>query len=206
MTENPGFRLVRGGFQPPWATLAMSIVCLTIYGIGGPAFDPLLLTGNGLGNGEIWRAITGHLVHCDREHLIWNVVALLLLGTLYESTVRPGVRRFVVELAGCGLAVSVAVIAFAPQLEAYCGLSGVLNGLYVLALGGVWRVTRSPLVLVSGFGDLGKIAIESGIGEALFTATAWPPVPVAHLAGFAAGCLILVLGSTSSFRFSVLRP
>ena len=207
MTKNPVTSTVWGGFAPPRATLLVAAICLGLYLLAGPAWEPLLLTREGLGSGEFWRLMTGHLIHCDPGHLAWNLGALILLGSVYEEIERPSLSRFVAELGACGLAVGLAVVAFAPHLDAYCGLSGALNGLYVLALGAMWRATRSPLVLLSGIGDLGKIAVESAIDHALFTSTAWPPVPVAHMAGFAAGAFILAAGFLSSWpRFSVPRP
>ena len=35
--------------------------------------------------GEIWRVATGHFMHADLQHLLWNCLGLALLGAMLEQ-------------------------------------------------------------------------------------------------------------------------
>src|SRR5262245_7612141 len=36
-------------------------------------------------HGEWWRLVSGHFVHSDNNHLIWNIVAFAMLGAMLEQ-------------------------------------------------------------------------------------------------------------------------
>jgi rhomboid family GlyGly-CTERM serine protease len=191
-----------GGFMPPRVAPALAIL-LAVLHVGG-VFEPLLLTRDGIAGGELWRLVTGHLVHSDGEHLAWNLATLLVLGCAHEVLSRTSPARFCLALAAAGAAVGTAVLLVTP-LAAYCGLSGVLNTLFVLVLADVWRVTGSRLVMLAGAADLAKIVVEAAAGRALFTATAWPPVPEAHLVGFAVGLAMVFARSSAASPSTTAR-
>ena len=52
--------------------------------------DKTLLYFNALdiARGETWRVITGHFMHADLQHLLWNCLGLAVLGTLIEHRSR----------------------------------------------------------------------------------------------------------------------
>jgi membrane associated rhomboid family serine protease len=69
----------RGGFQVPYATVFLSLASLAFY-----PFESTLLAGNGFGsNLAIW--ILHPIIHLSLGHLIRDVVALAVMGTLAES-------------------------------------------------------------------------------------------------------------------------
>jgi hypothetical protein len=78
-----------------------------------------------------------------------------------------------------------------PQLERYCGLSGILNALLAAGLIQLWRETRDRLLPLVGIGAVLKILVEAAAGAAVFTHTAWPSVPVVHAVGLTAGAIIV---------------
>jgi rhomboid family GlyGly-CTERM serine protease len=159
---------------------------VALHGLAGPASELLVLDRQAIVDGELWRLITGHWVHSDGEHLAWNVAGLLVLGWLFEPLLRT--RLLAVLLAGT-VGVDLAVWYALPDLERYCGLSGLLNTLLAAGLCLMWKTTRAPLVILTGAGAVVKIAVETLSATALFTHSTWPSVPPIHAIGFAAGIL-----------------
>ncbi|GBE11486.1 rhomboid family protein [bacterium BMS3Bbin12] len=82
--------------------------------------------------GEVWRLITGNLVHLNWPHLLLNLAGLVLIWVLLarEWSFRFWCAAFLI----CALAVGGGLFAFDPALQWYVGLSGVLHGLFVIAL------------------------------------------------------------------------
>jgi rhomboid family GlyGly-CTERM serine protease len=183
----------QGSLRLPWLTLLLSGVVAALYLLLGPAPAGLLFDRDLVADGELWRLVTGHLVHSDPAHLAWNLAALVILGGLLEW--RAGLRGW--AFVGLFLAASLAIDAWlwwlAPDLRVYCGLSGVLNGLYVALAALLWQETRHPLFPLAVFGDAAKIAVEAIHGGALLPTTSWSSVPGAHLAGLAAGLIFVML-------------
>ena len=140
----------------------------------------------------------GHWVHGDTGHLAWNLTALLLLGSIVESS-----RRWLLPLGLLAGSIGVDLWLWTglPGIVRYCGLSGALNTLLILALWTTWKRSGHWLVWAIGLGSLLKILVEMADGRALLTQTAWPSVPSAHLAGWLVGCLLVALN-----RWRPARP
>jgi rhomboid family GlyGly-CTERM serine protease len=187
MVPSPNRQHTHGGHLLPWRTLGLLLVTAGLFLWFGPAPDAWVLDRGSVQDGEFWRLLSGHWVHSDVPHLFWNVIGLLLLGTLFERDLKWGVPLFL--LVGA-LSVDVWWWWGMPRLQGYCGLSGALNTLLAAGLRQSWRDTRSPLVLVTGVAAVAKIVLEISTGQALFTETGWPGVPETHAAGFTAGLLI----------------
>ncbi|MEN8106445.1 MAG: rhombosortase [Pseudomonadota bacterium] len=177
-----------GGIMLPWRTLLLGTVALSAFLCLGAAPEAWVFDRAAISRGELWRLITGHWVHSDLAHAIWDITALLLLGALFEARLQW--RLPLALLIG-----SVGVDAWLwwgdPALRYYCGLSGILNSLLIVGLMQLWRDLRHPLILLTGVGAAVKIIVEINAGQALLTQTAWPSVPTVHAAGFLCG---LVLG------------
>ena len=151
--------------------------------------EAFLLTREGLADGEVWRLWSGHLVHAGSAHLALDCGAALVLLTL----VRPW--RYL--LLGAPL-LSLAILAVRPDLESYCGLSGLLHGWTILAAAllardrglGTWRVAAGLLVVAV----TAKAAYEAAFDVSLFTTDESMGVPTireAHLLGAITGLLAL---------------
>lgn len=180
-------------FYPPWRTLALVAVALAAALAPG-ALSLLQYHRDAILGGQIWRALTAHVVHASHNHLLWDVSALVIIGILFEEALR---HRFWVVLLISMVTVSGGLLLVEPNLNAYCGLSGVLNGLWVAGallaarieeLAGQPRLARlyrfALLVLAA------KIAFETVVGTALFTdaeSLGAFPVPLAHLLGALGG-------------------
>lgn len=178
---------VRGGSGPPWRTLLLTGLVLALYLFAGPAPEALVYDRTAITGGEPWRLLTGHLVHSDADHALWDILALVLLGTLFEG--RLGGWLLLIITAGV-VTIDVFLWWGLPEIVRYCGLSGILNGLLAAGLWGLWRESRDPLLFLIAAMTIAKIAAENLSGQALFTDTAWPSVPAVHAVGFATGLLV----------------
>ena len=171
----------------PWISIGLAAALLLVHVLLGPASTVLIYDRDALLGGQVWRAVTGHLVHADSSHLVWNLAALLILGAAYEGVVRPRAAAYLGAVLAGMMSVDVWLLWIEPGWERYCGLSGVLNTLFVLLALELWRKTRSLLALLPIVAATAKIVIEAWLGGSLFWSGGWDTVPGAHLAGLAAG-------------------
>lgn len=179
-----------GSVRLPWRSLLLTAVALLLYLWAGAAPETWVYDRLAIAQGEWWRLVSGHWVHSDPEHALWDIGALLVLGLLFESRLK-GKLFSVLGLATLGI--DLWLWRVEPSLTHYCGLSGILNGLLALGLMQWWREERHPLILMTGLGAVLKIAWEMAAGEALLTSTAWPSVPEVHGVGLLCGLLLSVL-------------
>ena len=150
---------------------------------------------------EPWRLLTGHLVHLSLTHALLNCVALMLLGRLFDSRLRPGELWAV--LGGAPVLISLGFWLMLPELQWYRGLSGALHALYfagcVVWLGeATGRGRWLPLVALA-LGAI-KVLVEQP-WDASFPFREWlgaAVVPQAHLIG-------AVLGTAAGFGIRALR-
>ena len=142
--------------------------------------------------GEVWRLLTGNLVHLGWVHLSRDVLGLFLIWGLYRDALDE--RAWVGVLLVSALAVGTGLLAFSPQIAWYVGISGVLFGFF--CAGALSELPRRPVY--SGALLLGMIAV---IGWTLKTG-ALPDetrglggkvVPQAHLYGAIGGAIFLLI-------------
>jgi len=137
-----------------------------------------------------WQWLTAHFSHISDKHLMWNLCALLILGTVIEDTSR---RLLLTALISGIVGVNLYLAAF-YNLAAYAGLSGTLNSLLVIALYCLYQNPDYRLAcLITLVLSILKIVIESTIDMSLFSDIPWPSVPLAHLAGMTSGIILLII-------------
>lgn len=168
----------------PWQTLLLAAVALIAYIIPGSAPETWVFDRTAIGEGEIWRLVTGHWVHSDPSHALWNIAALVLLGLLFERCLQS---FMLISLFVGTVTVDAWLWWGDSSLAYYCGLSGILNSLLIVGLVRFWQDYKHPLVLFTAMLAVTRIVAEIFIGQGLFTHTAWPSVPAAHAAGFLGG-------------------
>lgn len=145
------------------------------------------------------QALTAHLLHTDKAHLLWNLLGLAVLGYLVERRSRV----LLLVAVGGGMGAVTLWFHLLSDTTYYVGWSGVLNCLFVCSLWTLYlpvsqsdlyslqtRRMNNALVAVIAIGGLAKALWELAQGEALLTHTLWPSAPGAHLAGMLAGSLI----------------
>lgn len=183
----------------PWVTGVIVLAAAAVHFTMGPAAEGLVYDRGAIASGDIWRLISGHFIHCDLQHLLWNLAAIAILGGLLE--LRIGFKLVGVVLASC-LGVSGWLWFMKSELNAYCGLSGMLNGMLVVLLTVLWKEHRHPLIPLIGLGSILKIVVETAWQQSLFTSLSWAAVPGAHGAGFAAGLFYLFFKAGGRWVFS----
>lgn len=171
----------------PFRTLGLVLLMLGFYFLV-PDQQAFYFAADAIAHGEIWRLVTGHLVHADLRHLGWNCLGLLVLGTLLEQYSKTAWWAAIFS----GIA-SVSILLLSPfsQLDYYCGLSGVLNTLLLVVLWYEWRRTRSWLVIAVTLGAVAKTLIEVSTGDSVLTHIDWPPYAWSHVAGLIGGLLVV---------------
>ena len=197
-------------FTVPWRTLVLAVAALAAAAAPG-ASESLALDRGAFAAGEWWRGLSGHLVHANGYHLIWNVLALVGLGLLFESGLRHRLWSLVLISAAV---VTLGLWSLDPGLEFYRGLSGMLNGVWVG--GALWCARREAadgsramagLYRICVVAGLAKIGIEAWTGSPVFTdatALGGEPVPLAHALGALGGAAwALVDRRSPRFGFSL---
>lgn len=173
----------------PIVSLALGAACALIFWIFGAIPNTLILHSD---EGQrAWQWLSSHGVHISKQHLMWNMAALLILGSLIEQTS----RRLMLAALGLGILGVNIYLAIFYNLDAYAGLSGVLNSLLVIALYCLYqRPDYRAAAVITLLLSIAKIIVEMVMQGSLFSKLPWPPVPQAHLAGMLGGlALILIL-------------
>ncbi len=163
----------------------------------------LLLTGDsgrewlrfersGIAAGELWRLLTGHLVHLGVSHTVLNLAGLVLVWFLVGRAFHW--KQWLWVMAGSIGAIDLGLWFGAPSLEWYVGLSGLLHGM--LGAGVVAGIAaRSGEALILAVVVAGKLAWEQFAGPLPGSeATSGGAVIVdAHLYGIIGGTLVAAM-------------
>lgn len=196
--------------------IALTLIA-TIIHLFPPSAHVLEFNRTALGDGQLWRILTGHLVHFGVDHLLWDAATLLVLGALLPA--RHG-RDWFGLLAGSALAIAGSLWWLQPHFELYRGLSGLVCAVFGAGLADVFHAARRErdrslalIVVAASAGFLAKTAYELVTQRAFFVATAddFTPVPLAHLVGFACGvafahCASMHARARRQFRGASMSP
>ncbi len=186
---------MRSAGGPAW-TLAICAAALLVYAL--PDLSTLLIYDRvAIARGELWRLLTGNLVHLSVAHLAYDLAAFLIAGTIIEQR---GDRHFPLLCLFSAALIGVAVYLFKPALRFYGGLSGVVSAAvgYLCLQGmtekGPWRWLCAAMLT----GLATKLWFELMLGKSLLLAVsneAFVPVPLSHLAGAVAAVILFALVS-----------
>jgi rhomboid family GlyGly-CTERM serine protease len=155
--------------------------------------EALELSRTALARGELWRLFTGHLTHFTADHLQWDLVVFVALGSLVELRNR---RHFVGCVVGSALLISLGVWWLQPQFNNYRGLSGVDSALFGYLAVDIFKLARAEgkrwsaaVACIAMALFTAKIFFELGTGQTLFVENTadFSPVPLAHLIGAIVG-------------------
>jgi len=138
--------------------------------------------------GELWRLITGHVVHLGFSHLLLNLAGLLLIWYLIGAAFSQ--KQWLVVLAADFVGVNLGLWFLEPQLVWYVGLSGILHGL--LAAGIVGCISRRRIdVIVLSIALTGKLIYEQVAGPLPGSeeSTGGAVIVAAHLYGAIGGAI-----------------
>lgn len=166
----------------PWLSLALVALC------AAASFSGAALQYER--GGEIWRLLTGQMVHWTPRMAFFDLGMILGLGAWLEIR---GDRWLAAATLALGAVLTALAVHLSPDLSIYRGSSGMASALFVLA---AFRTADSPdrwtrvLAMAAVALFLSKAAFESLAGETLF-AGPLPDgvrvVPLVHLLGGLAG-------------------
>lgn len=187
----------RGGLRLPRFTFAITALATALYWLFGAAPELLVFDRLAITQGELWRLVSGHLVHSDLEHAFWDILAFALIGSMVEQS---GSGRTLVAAVTSLLVVDVWLWWGAEYLRWYCGLSGIISTLLVLLTYQLWRESRSVWVGLGAAGYGIKLLVEALTGNALMTTTAWPSVVSVHVVGVVVAVALIVVYRVDGLR------
>jgi rhomboid family GlyGly-CTERM serine protease len=121
--------------------LALIACCaaLMVLALSGEAGRVLLRYDRlALSHGQLWRLLTGHLVHLDVRHALLNSVGLALVWALFARDYR--LRQWLVIVLSAMAAIDAGLWLADSTVEWYVGSSGALHG--VMAAGALAHVRR----------------------------------------------------------------
>jgi rhomboid family GlyGly-CTERM serine protease len=144
-----------------------------------------------IGEGQVWRLLTGHLVHLGWRHAVLNVTGLFIVAVAFRGMF----ERHAWMIVGLGslAAVDIGLMTGSPELLWYVGLSGVLHGVVSAAAVGLLAQRRALGAIALGVVAI-KVVHENWSGAAP-AAEAWiggDIVVAAHLWGAIGGILAAV--------------
>lgn len=118
----------RLGYPKLSVLLAVAAVMIVIA-IAGPTVGELLrYEREAILGGQLWRMISGHLVHGGWAHLLLNIAGLGLVWLLFGQALNA--QQWMLVFTACALGVGLGLLVLNPRVAWYVGLSGVLHGLF----------------------------------------------------------------------------
>ena len=112
---------------PPGLVLPMLAVAASIVIQCWPSAQTALqYDRSAIGIGQLWRLVTGHMVHWGWKHLAGDISALILL--CWTIGARGGWKVTLAALGGA-VVISLAIMIVDPGTVIYRGMSGVKYGL-----------------------------------------------------------------------------
>jgi rhomboid family GlyGly-CTERM serine protease len=179
--------------------LTLLVISLILALLQVPALQPLAeWNAELIRQGQWWRILTGNFTHTNLPHLGMNLLALWVVGYLFQ----PPAKSLLIALSIVSVSVGTAILF--STMQTYVGLSGSLHGIFAYyALDEALNGRKSSWVLVAGV--IAKIGWEQLYGASPETANLiGARVAIeAHLAGGVAGGILA--GACWSLN-KVLRP
>ncbi|HEY7884031.1 MAG TPA: rhombosortase [Cellvibrionaceae bacterium] len=173
-------------------TLAFSALILLLGLLGSSVNHSLQFQPQAIAQGEIWRVLSGHMVHLGINHTLLNLAGLWLIMLWVGDSF--SVRHWLLVFVLLCLGTSACLYFLPPVIGYYAGLSGVLHGLLVY---GLWPsvLKKIPLALIALVVIISKLAYEQwvpGSQAATESFIAAPVVAIAHVYGAISGLLLAI--------------
>lgn len=153
-------------------------------------------------HGQVWRLLTGSLIHLSWLHLIRDLAGLFLIWGLFAHSLNE--RTWLAALLGSTLAVGLGLLAFDPGIAWYVGVSGSLFGMF--CAGALCEYATRPFYASALLLGMSGVIVWTLIAGALPAETdglGGNIVPQAHLYGALGGAaFILVRGAFRTRRTS----
>ncbi|MCP5092360.1 MAG: rhombosortase [Gammaproteobacteria bacterium] len=116
-----------------WLLPGILLAIAILLSLGGEtALGWFRFDRGGIGSGEVWRLVTGHLVHLGWPHFALNAVGLLLVWYLVGNAYNW--REWLLVSMLAIVTMDIGFWVFEPGLAWYVGLSGLLHGMLAAGL------------------------------------------------------------------------
>jgi len=175
-----------------WISLAVLGAMILGLQVGGDSVRiDLQYERQAIGEGQVWRLLTGHLVHLGWRHAILNVTGLFLVAMACRGVFDR--RAWMVVGLGSLAAVDIGLWALSPEVLWYVGLSGILHG--VISAAAVGLLAQRRMLGAIALGVIAIKVIRENWSGAASAAAAWlggDIVVTAHLWGAIGGILAAV--------------
>lgn len=190
------------------AAVILIAVLLTAAAFGIPSLADALIADARIADGQVWRALTGPLLHATWGHLIRDLALIAIAGFAYEAHFLG--RRALLSI--CGLALPAIAVLAAGHADWYCGTSGLSHAWIAAALtyelrfrtGGAHAFVGALCVLGAG-----KLAYELASGAPAFPMALGDSivqVPLAHAIGALVGVACTVSHSVMNWKAPQSQP
>lgn len=172
--------------------LILLITCLGLFLTEPLSSSWLAYDRNMLEHLQLWRLISGNLLHTNGYHLILNGSAVALLWALHGQYYNC--KFYLLSMLYLCIVTTTFIFVFSPHLISYVGLSGALHGLFILgAYFDIRHGLKSGWLLLIGV--MAKIGHEQWFGpSAEIVSLINAKVAIdAHLYGAIAGIILIVV-------------
>lgn len=183
----------------PWWTLALVSGVLLTWWVPG-ADRVFVYDRAAIADGELWRLMTGHLVHFSRSHLLYNLAVLGVATWFIEAHYR---RDAIALHLLAGSLIGVALFLGEPHMRIFGGASGIAYAsVFYVALRGLTETLRWRLMCVSLCAIvIVKLLIEWLWGWSLAAnapGAQFVSVPLSHLVGIASAAILYLWTAATS--------
>jgi len=186
-----------GAVKVPWLTITIALIALSLFALGPDKTSCLLFNKADVCAGEIWRLFTGQLIHSNFDHLFWDIIGLLVLGSTIEMASR---KKFIISFLLSSISVCIWMFIVEREYVVYYGLSGLLNGLLVMAVFVKWTATRNGgLFVILPLAAI-KMLYEMATKSVFLIDPSIATIPGTHLAGFLMGVILVIVNGKTLFK------
>ena len=141
-----------------WAAPLIVLIIAAALLLGGDgAREALRYERAAVAAGELWRLVSGHLVHLGGSHFALNAAGLALVWYLVGAAF--SLRQWALVVLASLVAMDLGFWFLNPELAWYVGLSGLLHGLLAAGLVNGLRQPQIETVVVTGL-VIAKLAFE----------------------------------------------
>ena len=145
--------------------LLMAIFLLVILQIMQSYIIDLSFDRTSIAHYELWRLVSGGLVHANFSHLLLNILGLFCLLVLYDNQI--SVHTWCITSLTLVTIINCVLYLFWPSTEFYFGFSAALHGLFVWYSLIEWREKRVWFPLVVLLILIGKLSMDTMLTDSL---------------------------------------
>ncbi len=168
-----------------WQFAAIVSVISLLLLVWPAATETLMWHRAEIANGHAWRWMTGHLVHLSVRHCLSNLLGLLVVCEYLWDEI--GLAEACLLSIWTAVGTSLLLWWFAPAIQWYAGLSGLLHGLWAGCAMAWWCRARAGMAAVALLLLATKLVLPS------YAFSEVPVVTIAHGYGALSGLVWAVL-------------